>query len=235
MFTPRITIPAKDNRYYIAKTEGGLNPGVPRPKGSPLRFANCVFYALGRFAELWGIWLKSTDAENFVSEAKKIGLTVSQTPVPGAVAVWAKGAVGNSADGAGHVAVVEIINASGSIVTSESGWNAKQEFWTTTRLPGGNWGQPAAYRFLGFVLPPGQAAPAPSDAVPAVTLRKGDQGDGVRWMQRKLIAAGYLRANELDGDFGRITLGALLAFQLEHGLAVDGVCGPATRAELAKV
>ena len=112
--------------------------------------------------------------------------------------------------------------------------HAKQEFWTKTRLNDGNWGQPAAYRFLGFVLPPGQAAPAPSDAVPSVTLRKGDQGDGVRWMQRQLIAAGYLRANELDGDFGRITLGALLAYQLEHSLKVDGVCGPATRAELAK-
>lgn len=228
--TPRITIPDKTNRFYIAKSEGGLNPGVPRPKGSPLRFANCVFYALGRFAELWGIWLKSTDAENFVSEAKKIGLTVSQTPVPGAVAVWAKGAVDNSADGAGHVAVVEIINASGSIVTSESGWNAKQEFWTTTRLRGSNWGQPAGYRFLGFVLPPG-AAVTPTPAQP---IKKGDTGDTVRWLQEHLIAAGYLRETELDGDFGKITLGALLAYQLEHNLEVDGICGPATRAELAK-
>lgn len=229
MFTPRITIPAKDNRYYIAKTEGGLNPGVPRPKGSPLRFANCVFYALGRFAELWGVWLKSTDAENFVSEAKKIGLTVSQTPVLGAVAVWAKGAVGNGSDGAGHVAVVEIVNPTGSIVTSESGWSAKTEFWTTTRLPGGNWGQPAGYRFLGFVLPPGTASPAPTG-----TVKEGDRGDGVKWLQQRLIAAGYLRKSELDGDFGLITLGAVCAFQLRHGLKVDGICGPATQAELAK-
>lgn len=224
MFTPRIDIPAKDNRYYIAKSEGGLNPCIPRPKGSRLRFANCVFYAVGRYAELWKVWLDSTDAENFANMAKDRGLSVSQIPALGSIAVWSKGEVGNSADGAGHVAVVEIIN-SDNIVTSESGWSAKTEFWTQTRKKGGNWGQPSAYRFLGFVLPPGTAAPEK-------TLRKGDRGDAVRRMQERLIACGYLRASELDGDFGTITLGAVCAFQLETGLKVDGVCGPATKAAL---
>lgn len=229
MYTPRLTIPTKDNRYYIAKTEGGLNPCIPRPKGSRLRFANCVFYAAGRYAELWKVWLPSTDAENFAAKAKGMGLKVSQTPALGSVAVWAKGEVGNSSDGSGHVAVVEIINPTGSIVTSESGWNAKTEFWTQTRLNDGNWGQGKSYRFIGFVLPPGTVSPTP-----AQTLREGDRGDGVKWLQQRLIAAGYLRKSELDGDFGRITLGAVLAFQLEHGLAVDGIVGPATRAELEK-
>lgn len=224
MFTPRIDIPAKDNRYYIAKSEGGLNPCIPRPKGSRLRFANCVFYAVGRYAELWKVWLDSTDAENFANMAKDRGLSVSQIPALGSIAVWSKGEVGNSADGAGHVAVVEIIN-SDNIVTSESGWSAKTEFWTQTRKKGVNWGQPSAYRFLGFVLPPGTAAPEK-------TLRKGDRGDAVRRMQERLIACGYLRASELDGDFGTITLGAVCAFQLETGLKVDGVCGPATKAAL---
>lgn len=226
MFTPRITIPEKTNRYYIAKSEGGLNPCVPRPEGSRLRFANCVFYAVGRFAEITGIWLKSTNAENFCKVAKEMGLTVTQNPSPGCIAVWAKGEVGNSSDGAGHVAVVEIINASGSIVTSESGWNAKTEFWTQTRLDNGTWGQPVSYKFLGFILPKG-AAPTPLPV-----LKKGDKGDSVKQLQQKLIAAGYLRSNELDGDFGRITLGAVLAFQLERGLSVDGICGPATWAAI---
>lgn len=229
MFTPRITIPEKTNRNYIAKTEGGLNPCVPRPEGSRLRFANCVFYAVGRFAEITGIWLKSTNAENFCKVAKEMGLTVTQNPSPGCIAVWAKGEVGNSSDGAGHVAVVEIINASGSIVTSESGWNAKTEFWTQTRKNDGNWGQGKSYRFIGFVLLPGTVSPTP-----AQTLREGDRGDGVKWLQQRLIAAGYLRKSELDGDFGLITLGAVLAFQLKHGLKVDGIVGPATRAELEK-
>ena len=228
MFSPRLEIPKKDNPYYLAQTEGGLNPCLPRPKGSPLRFANCVFYAVGRFAELWGVWLKSTNAENFVTVAKEMGLTVSQKPALGAIAVWASGAVGDGSDGAGHVAVVEIINPTGSIVTSESGWSAKTEFWTTTRPDNGSWGQPASYRFLGFIQPPQTVSPTPTQII-----KKGGRGDGVRWVQERLIAAGYLRESELDGDFGRITLGAVLAFQLEHGLAVDGVVGPRTKAALA--
>lgn len=226
MFTPRIDIPAKDNRYYIAKSEGGLNPCVPKPAGSPLRFANCVFYAVGRYAEITGIWLRSTNAENFISVAKEMGLPVSQKPALGAIAVWGKGKVGYGDDGAGHVAVVEIINPSGSIVTSESGWDAKKEFWTQTRLDNGTWGQPVSYKFLGFILPKG-AAPAPLPV-----LKKGDKGDSVKQLQQKLIAAGYLRSNELDGDFGKITLGALCGYQLENHLAVDGICGPETWAAL---
>jgi peptidoglycan hydrolase-like protein with peptidoglycan-binding domain len=51
-------------------------------------------------------------------------------------------------------------------------------------------------------------------------------------MQTALADRGYLRASEIDGDFGKITLGALLAFQLENGLDVDGICGPKTAAAL---
>lgn len=75
------------------------------------------------------------------------------------------------------------------------------------------------------------------DAQPDATsgvIRKGDSGDAVRWMQERLAALGYLRKSEIDGDFGRITLGALLAFQFEHHLDVDGICGDRTKAELAQ-
>lgn len=223
MFTPRLDIPEKSNRYYIAKSAGGLNPCIPKPAGSPLRFANCVFFASGRFAEITGIWLPSTNAENFVNEAKKRGLTISDKPQPGAIAVWAKGKVGDGSDGAGHVAVVEIVNASGSIVTSESGWNAKKEFWTQTRKNDGNWGQGSAYRFIGFILPPASSV---------TVLRKGDKGEAVKKLQEALAQRGYLRKAEIDGDFGTITLGAVLAFQLESGLEVDGIAGPQTQSAL---
>mgnify|MGYP003447119202 CR=1 FL=1 len=36
----------------------------------------------------------------------------------------------------------------------------------------------------------------------------------------------------VDGDFGKITLGAVLAFQLENGLDVDGMVGPQTKKQL---
>lgn len=221
MFTPRLEIPPKGNPCYIAKSEGGLNPCIPRPSGSKLRFANCVFYTVGRFAEITGIWLPSTNAENFVNEAKKLGLTVSDKPVPGAIIVWSKGKVGDGSDGAGHVAVVEIINGTGSIVTSESGWNAKQEFWTQTRKNDGNWGQSSSYRFLGFILPPSEVVRA---------LKKGDKGDDVRQLQAALVDAGYTIS--IDGDFGIMTQRAVVCFQFEHTLEVDGICGPKTRAAL---
>lgn len=223
MFEPRLTIPDKSNKFYIAKSAGGLNPCIAKPTGSPLRFANCVFYAAGRFAEICGIWLPSTNAENFVNEAKKRGLTVSDKPQPGSIAVWAKGKVGDGSDGTGHVAVVEIINETGSIVTSESGWNAKKEFWTQTRRNDGNWGQSAAYKFIGFILPPASSI---------TVLRKGDRGEQVKRMQTELVARGYLRKSEIDGDFGVITLGAVCAFQLESGLEVDGIAGPQTQTAL---
>ena len=53
-------------------------------------------------------------------------------------------------------------------------------------------------------------------------------------MQARLAARGFMRRSEVDGDFGLITLGALLCFQFKSGLAVDGVCGPKTRAKLTE-
>lgn len=67
---------------------------------------------------------------------------------------------------------------------------------------------------------------------PPPVIRKGDTGADVELMQARLAAKGYLRKSEVDGDFGTITLGALLAFQFEHDLDVDGLCGPATKAAL---
>ena len=66
------------------------------------------------------------------------------------------------------------------------------------------------------------------------TVRKGDKGAAVKELQTKLAAKGYLRKTEIDGDFGKITLGALLAYQFENSLEVDGVCGPKTWASLLK-
>ena len=64
------------------------------------------------------------------------------------------------------------------------------------------------------------------------SLRKGDEGIEVRKMQQSLANLGYLRIAEIDGDFGKITLGAVLAFQFENGLEVDGICGTNTRKKL---
>lgn len=226
MFTPRLRAPAADNRLYIPIADGGLNPCIAKPAGSTLQFANCVFYAWGRFNEIAGTsnLLRSTNAENFCTIAKEYGLTVGQTPKLGAIAVWAKGKVGNGSDGAGHVAVVEEIRSDGSIITSESGWSASKAFWTTHRKNDGNWEQSTAYRFLGFIY-------RPSDGQTSRALKKGDSGADVLHLQTALADLGYY-AGDQDGHFGKQTLGAVLAFQFEHELEADGICGPKTRAAL---
>lgn len=56
-------------------------------------------------------------------------------------------------------------------------------------------------------------------------LRRGDGGDAVRDLQRRLALVGYV----IDGDsqeFGTETEASLRRFQSDRGLVVDGICGP---------
>jgi hypothetical protein len=60
-------------------------------------------------------------------------------------------------------------------------------------------------------------------------LRKGSKGADVTAMQQRLLAHGVaLPKYGADGDFGAETEAAVKTFQGLHGLAADGVCGPAT-------
>lgn len=232
MFKPRFTRPEAGNKFYIRKASGGYSPAI---KGNPTDkdcdvLHNCVGYAAGRFHEIANRpqfdLVDAVNAENMYANAQQHGLKTGSTPQLGALIVWQKGATLSGSDGAGHVAVVEQVNADGSIITSESGYGAKNPFWTTHREKGGgNWGESSAYKFLGFVYQPQQQKTG-------TVIRKGDTGAEVELMQARLHALGYMRKNEIDGDFGKITLGALLAFQFEHDLEVDGICGPKTRAAL---
>ena len=233
MFKPRMTKPESGNPYYNRIATGGYSGaimGSPRCEGADV-LANCVGYAAGRFNEIIGqpkfvYFQYPPNAEDFYDTAVAAGLKVGSTPQLGAIIVWAKGKTWTSADGAGHVAVVEEIKSDGSIITSESGHGCASPFWTSHRYKeNGNWGQSTAYRFLGFIYQPGSTTPDRC-------IKKGDKGADVELMQARLHALGYLRKSEIDGDFGKITLGAVCAFQLESGLDVDGICGPATKAAL---
>ncbi len=59
------------------------------------------------------------------------------------------------------------------------------------------------------------------------TLRRGDRGLDVQRLQMLLDAAGY-SPGPVDGIFGSLTLDAVVAFQRDQGLAVDGLVGPQT-------
>lgn len=55
----------------------------------------------------------------------------------------------------------------------------------------------------------------------------------VRWIQYQLNSKGYNLS--VDGIWGNHTEEMVRAFQADHGLAVDGICGPMTIAELKKI
>ena len=72
--------------------------------------------------------------------------------------------------------------------------------------------------------------PASKETLPV--LRKGDKGEVVKTLQKKLNEFGYKLV--VDGDFGAGTETALKDYQKKNGLTADGICGPATWAALNK-
>ena len=60
------------------------------------------------------------------------------------------------------------------------------------------------------------------------TLEYGSTGDAVRKLQNRLDALGY-KPGYTDGKFGATTEAAVMAFQANNNLTVDGKAGPATQ------
>lgn len=83
---------------------------------------------------------------------------------------------------------------------------------------------------------PSTAAPPPTEATPPATteardpdfLRPGDEGPRIGLIQFKLVALGYLPPGGDTGIFDAATSSAVLAFQGDYGLVVDGIIGPET-------
>jgi len=63
-------------------------------------------------------------------------------------------------------------------------------------------------------------------SVLAFAFREGDNGDAVGVIQKRLVALGYNVT--VDNDFGNSTAMAVMKFQKEHGLEVDGLVGSTT-------
>ena len=204
MYNPRFTIPEQGNPYYNTRSNGGYSNAI---KGSPVEpgldvLRNCVGYAYGRFNEIGGYgymkYLKPVNAEQFIIAIEKYhqNLTVVMTPKLGACMVWSQGATSSGSDGAGHVAIVEQINADGSIVTSESGYKARRAFWTQTRNNSdGRWSQGKKYNFLGFIYNPAVKDVDPPSSV-YYTVKRGDNLTKIAKMYSVTVQA-IARANNI--------------------------------------
>lgn len=158
-FTMRTTRPA-NNKNFITRSSGGWNTCI---KGNPRyqyadALANCVGYASGRFNEIINIARETTgctyttlncNAVGFKERAEAAGLKTGSTPRRGAIMCWGKEGA------AGHVAIVERVNNSNSVYTSESGWGSSAIFWNSTRSNNnGRWGIGAGYYFRCFIYLP---------------------------------------------------------------------------------
>jgi len=65
-------------------------------------------------------------------------------------------------------------------------------------------------------------------------LARGSRGPEVAELQKRLSMLGYV-VGPIDGIFGAQTQARVRLFQKEHGLAVDGIAGPRTIAELKRL
>jgi N-acetylmuramoyl-L-alanine amidase len=68
----------------------------------------------------------------------------------------------------------------------------------------------------------------------AAVLRRGESGEAVRDLQRRLAALGHDCSADEPGELGPATETAVRAFQQQRGLVVDGLCGPQTWAALVE-
>ena len=69
---------------------------------------------------------------------------------------------------------------------------------------------------------------------PRPTIRQGDRGVYVRYLQQKLTSKLY-PLGSIDGIFGNGTRGAVVEFQQENGLTPDGIVGPLTWDAVSKI
>ncbi len=172
-FSPRLTAPSTSDKHWIKSTKGGLNDCIEISGGSVL--PNCVGYAWGRFYEIIGEKprLSKNNAEMWYGNTAD-GYKRSQTPALGAVICWSKGVVGNEADGAGHVAIVEQILPNGDIVTSNSAYGGSR-FYVHIYEKSARYSF-GAYKFQGFILPPVQIKNVTSAAAsaPVAAFKVGD-------------------------------------------------------------
>lgn len=111
---------------------------------------NCTCYAYGRYAEIRNAFapLPTGDAGEWYDAATSFSR--GQTPKLGAVVCYGD----DNQTNPGHVAIVEVINSDGSIVTSNSAYNSTY-FWTETVTASSNytptWAVNRGYHLQGFI------------------------------------------------------------------------------------
>lgn len=164
VFKQRTSEPSKNDINYIRydkKNKDGVkgtNYCIALNQSTGYVLPNCTGYAWGRWREILGKFHNLSRGNAEVWWGKGDGYKRGQTPKVGAVVCWRQGAAGSGADGMGHVAIVEQVNADGSIVTSNSAYkDYNRMFYRQTLKP------PYIYApgfvLQGFIYLPGDWTP----------------------------------------------------------------------------
>ena len=242
--------PEKGNKFYTRKASGGYSTCI---KGKPTDtcdvLSNCVGYACGRFNEIIGKMKYPSlncNAENFIERAKSLGLEISDVPTLGGIMIWQKGNTLGSSDGAGHVAIVERIDSSNQIFTSESNYGGEAFFNSTRTNKNGRWGLSSNYKFRGCIVNPAIGkviAPekAEKDFFGGLKYFKdGDKHENIGKIaefMRKTFPA-YTSKKALGDYYGQYIKASIKEFQRRakaegnYNSTVDGYTGPITLASL---
>ena len=133
---------------------------------------------------------------------------------------------------ADHVGIVEKV--SGNTLTVIEGNNGNFPYDRVRRREINS----ASSLIFGYARPkyPVKSSANSSDVnISLPTVRKGDSGNAVKILQLALVAYEYnIGKYGADGDFGFDTESAVKQFQKNSGIAVDGIVGKNTWAELLK-
>lgn len=146
MFVPRLEAPSNTDKNWIVQSAGGNNPCIPVYGNSVL--ANCTGFVIGRMLELYNSdayslpWQENA-GQYYPKLVESSTWKRSSKPSLGCIICWSR------AGQAGHVAVVEQINADGSIVTSESAYKSTRFYTQTLYPPAYTWS--SAYVLQGFI------------------------------------------------------------------------------------
>lgn len=235
-FIKRLTTPDKDNKYYLRPNkgynkciQGNTEHGINHGKYDVL--PNCTGWCYGRFLESQEFEkcnLPTSNAETWLN--KNTTYQEGWTARVGAILVFAKGKVGNSKDGAGHVIFVEAIDKKGTLTVSESGWSARKRMWTDKMKiqKNGGYKYSSKYTYLGCIYSPTNFEQYFYGELPTVNLHRGSKGKQVKRLQQFLNWC--LGTDlEIDGSYGGKTEKAVRNFQKQYNLEIDGKFGPACR------
>lgn len=227
----------KENGYYFTQYSGKQRTQALTWRKKCTRVWDCNGMAEGIYELFSGVNIDSKARYNYSGWCgiKGKGLIPAKYRVPGAAVFWSNSGAGSIH----HVAYLYkpvkdghpegdwyIIEAKGvmyGVVKSKLN-SRKPNFWGI---------MDKYFDYSATVAAPEETTVVVAPTLGSRVLKNGSEGEDVKQMQTALIRLGYdLGKWGADGDFGDCTEAAVEAFQLDHGIKVNGKLDAATLAAL---